>query len=146
MKATVLQRSRITRYDGGFASLSAFLLSPNPTFSDVETADMRGNGDFIPTDGGFVLTYKEEESGFTVRVEKDGDRLTVTRGGGSLVFLAGGRTAFEYRAVYGTLPTEAYTEELSVQEKGNTKLLTLVYTAVLGGMAQKNEMRFKITL
>jgi hypothetical protein len=79
-------------------------------------------------------------------VEKEGDRLTVTRGGGSLVFRAGCHTAFEYRTMYGTLPTEAYTEELSVQEKGNTKLLTLVYIAVLGGMAQKNEMRFKITL
>ena len=145
MKAAVLQRSKITRYEGGFASLSAFLLTPSPTLADVETADVRGMGSFTPSEDGFTLTYREEESGITVAVKKTGDALTVTRGGGVLTFRLGARTDFVYRTLYGTLPTEAYTEEITVQEKGSTRLLTLVYTAVLGGMAQKNEMRFKIT-
>ena len=146
MKATVLQRSRITRYDGTFPSLSAFLMSPSPVAIDTETADARGDGAFTLRSEGFVLTYKEEESHVSVKVEKAGDTLTVTRGGGTLVFRVGARTAFDYRTLYGTLPTEAYTEELSVQEKGSTRLITLIYTAVFGGMAQKNEMRFKIDL
>lgn len=146
MKASVLQRSRITRYGGSFPSLSAFLLSPSLTPADVETADVRGSGTFTPSDGGFALNYREEESGISVTVTKSGDTLTVTRAGGTLTFRIGARTAFEYRTLYGSLPTEAYTEEISVQEKGSTRLLTLIYTAVFGGMAQKNEMRFKITL
>lgn len=146
MKATVLQRSRITRYDGTFSSLSAFLMSPSPVPTDTETADVRGDGAITLQNDDFVLTYKEEESRVTVKVEKAGDTLTITRGGCLLTFRVGARTAFEYRTPYGTLPTEAYTEELLMQEKVSTRLVTLIYTAVFGGMAQKNEMRFKITL
>ena len=146
MKAKVLQRSRITRYDGSFSSLSAFLLAPTHTECDVETADARGEGVFTDSAVGLSLTYKEEESGVTVKVEKTEDTLTVTRGGAVLTFRVGATTSFSYNTLYGVLPMEAYTEEIGVQEKGSTRLLTLVYTAVFGGMAQKNEMRFKITL
>ncbi len=88
----------------------------------------------------------EEENGIRVSVEKKGDAVTVTRGGSTLAFRRGARTAFDYRTAYGILPTEAYTEDITWQEKGSTRLLTLVYVAVFGGMAQKNEMRFKITV
>ena len=40
---------------------------------------------------------------------------------------------------------EVYTEKLTLTQKDHMLLLTLVYTAVFGGMAQKNEMRFKVT-
>ena len=146
MKAKVLQRSRITRYDGSFSSLSAFLLAPVHTECDVETADVRAEGVFLNTEEGLSLTYKEEESGVSVKVEKRDDTLTVTRGGAVLSFRLGATTSFVYNTLYGTLPMEAYTEEITLDEKGNARLLTLIYTAVFGGMAQKNEMRFKITL
>ena len=145
MKVKVLQRSRITRYEGSFPSLSAFLLCPNPSLSDSETAEIRADGALTRLGDDVSLTYKERESGVRVSVEKRGDTLTVARGGGTLSFTRGARTAFEYRTSYGTLPTEAYTEDITLQEKDNSCLLTLVYTAVFGGMAQKNEMRFKIT-
>ena len=145
MKAKVLQRSRITRFHGTFSSLSAFLLSPAPVVADTESADVRGEGTLSLSEHGLFLTYKEE-SGITVSVEKTDNTLTVKRGGATLLFRMGERTAFDYVTAYGMLPMEAYTEELSLQEKGSTRLLTLVYTAVFGGMTQKNEMRFKITV
>ncbi|MBE6656154.1 MAG: DUF1934 domain-containing protein [Ruminococcaceae bacterium] len=146
MKAKVLQRSKITRYDGSFPSLSAFLLCPQPTALDEETADVRGEGAFTVTGEDVSLFYKEAESGFSVIVAKMGDAVTVTRGGSVLVFRCGARTAFDYRTAYGILPTEAYTEDVTLQRKGSTYLFTLIYIAVFGGMAQKNELRFKITV
>ncbi len=146
MKAEVLQRSLILRYLGEYGSLSAFRLSASPTVADRETSDLRGVGEVaFGEDGDLTLSYREEESGIRVALEKTGDRLTVTRGGAALCFVLGSATAFSYRTAYGELPTEALTEQLSLQKKGKTALLTLVYTAVLGGMAQKNELRFKIT-
>lgn len=106
---------------------------------------MRGEGTLLWKDGGMTLTYKEEESGVTVTVEQTRDTLKVTRGGAVLDFKTGARTLFDYRTAYGVLSTEAYTESVTLKEMGSTRLLTLVYTAVFGGMAQKNEMRFKIT-
>ena len=145
MKVKVLQRSKITRYDGGFPSLSAFLLCPSPKAADTEAAEVRGEGTLLWKDGGMTLTYKEEESGVTVTVEQTRDTLKVTRGGAVLDFKTGARTLFDYRTAYGVLSTEADTESVTLKEMGSTRLLTLVYTAVFGGMAQKNEMRFKIT-
>ena len=146
MKAEVLQRSSILRYDGEYGSLSAFRLTAAPTVTDRETSDTRGKGELtFYKEGNLSLSYREEESGLRVTLEKTGDRLTVTRGGAELSFLLGGTTAFSYCTAYGVLPTEAFTEQLTLQKKGATALLTLVYTAVLGGMAQKNELRFKIT-
>lgn len=146
MKAKVLQRSKITRYDGTFSSLSAFLLSPAPSVVDTESADGRGEGTLSLADDVFSLNYKEEESGIAVSLEREGDAVTVKRGGATLMFRMGKKTSFDYRTAYGVLPMEAYTEEVTLQEKGNIRLFTLVYTAVFGGMAQKNEMRFKITV
>ena len=146
MKTEVLQRSLILRYDGEYGSLSAFRLAPAPRVADRESGDIRGTGDIVLQGADdLTLSYKEEESGITVTVKKAGDRLTVTRGGAELFFVLGSVTSFSYRTAYGVLPTEAFTEQLSLQRKGKTALLTLVYTAVLGGMAQKNELRFKIT-
>lgn len=146
MKAEVLQRSLILRYDGEYGSLSALRLSASPTVVDRETNDLRGVGEVVFRGSeDLTLAYGEEESGIRVTLEKAGDRLTVTRGGTELRFELGSATAFSYRTAYGTLPTEAFTEQLTLQKKGTTALLTLVYTAVLGGMAQKNELRFKIT-
>ena len=145
MKVKVLQRSRILRYDGSFSSLSAFLLCPSPLSSDTETAEVRGAGSLTQNGDGVTFTYREEESGVTVTVEKNGNSLAVKRGGASLLFRLGEMTAFSYHTLYGTLPTEAYTDALTLQKKGQTLLLTLSYAAVIGGMAQRNEMRFKIT-
>ena len=145
MKAKVLQRSRITRYDGNFSSLSAFLLCPSPVSTDTETEETCGAGTLLLEADGMTLTYREEESGVTVTVEQRSNSLTVTRSGAVLTFQVGARTLFDYRTAYGILSTEAYTESVTLKEKGNTRLITLVYTAVFGGMAQKNEMRFKIT-
>lgn len=146
IKARVLQRSRITRYDGNFSSLSVFLLSSAPKVTDTETADACGEGTFSFAEHSFSFRYKEEESGITVAVEKTGNSITVNRGGATLLFRMGEVTAFDYRTAYGVLRMEAYTEEVTLKEKGNTYLLTLVYIAAFGGMAQKNEIRFKITL
>lgn len=121
-------------------------MTPLPTPSDVEMADVRGDGHLTSENHTFSFSYREEESGVAVQVENKENGLTVTRGGAVLAFRLGECTAFPYRTAYGTLPMEAYTEEISLQERGSTRLLTLVYIAVFGGMAQKNEMRFKITL
>ena len=145
MTVKVLQRSRILRYGGSFSSLSAFLMCPSPTLADQESAELRGEGSLTQRDGGLTLSYREAESGVSVSVEKSENALTVTRGGAVLSFRLGEKTAFTYRTAYGSLPTEAYTDALSVQKKGDTLLLTLSYIAVMGGMAQRNEMRFKIT-
>ena len=144
MKANVLQRSSIVRYDGTFDSLAAFRLSPARE-ADKESNEVRGGGDVTFLDGDdLVLTYREEE-GVGVKVEKTGDRLTVTRGGTLLEFRLGSVTAFTYRTSYGTLPTEALCEELTLQRREHTALLTMTYLATVGGMAQRNTMRFKIT-
>ena len=145
MKVKVLQRSRILRYDGSFSGLSAFLLCPSPVLADSETADIRGDGEMTQAGADITLTYREEESGASVTVEKKGDTLTVMRGGARLVFRLGEKTAFTYRTAYGELPTEAYTDALTLQKKGSAMLICLSYVAVFGGMAQRNEMRFKIT-
>lgn len=146
MKADVLQRSTILRYAGEYQSLSALRLSGALVVADREASDARGKGDVTFSDTGDVtLSYREAESGMTLSLKKEGDRLEIRRGGAVLVFLRGETTAFLYRTAYGTLPTEAITEEISLLKKEHSALLTLVYTAVLGGMAQKNEMRFKIT-
>ena len=144
MKANVLQRSSIVRYDGSYGTLAAFRLSPaRPT--DRESTEVRGTGDVLFHEGeDLTLTYREEE-GVSVKVEKTGNRLTITRGGAVLAFLFGGVTEFTYRTSYGTLPTEALCEELALQKRGATALLTLTYLAVVGGMAQRNTVRFKIT-
>ncbi len=113
--------------------------------ADTETAELRGEGELSFDGERLSLSYREEESGARVTLLKEGDRLLITRDGAPLTFLLGGATSFNYRAAYGSLPTEAYTDTLSVQKQGKTLLLTVCYTAVFGGMAQKNEMRFKIT-
>ena len=145
MKVKVLQRSRIFRYDGSFSGLSAFLLCPSPQLADSETADIRGEGELTQNGEDITLTYREEESGVSVAVEKKDETVTVTRGGARLIFRLGEKTAFTYRTAYGDLPTEAYTDAISVQRKGGAILVSLSYVAVFGGMAQRNEMRFKIT-
>ena len=145
MKAKVLQRSRILRYDGSFSSLSAFLLCPSPSLADSETAELHGKGSLDQSGEDVRFSYREEESGVSVSVEKNGDTLTVTRGGAVLLFRLGDVTSFTYATAYGKLPTEAYTDTLTLQKKENALLLTLSYIAVFGGMAQRNEMRFKIT-
>ena len=146
MKADVLQRSVIHRYAGAYPSLSALRLAGSLTEEDRETSDARGRGEVTFSDAGDVaLSYREAESGMTVSLKKEGERLEIRRGGAVLVFLRGEATSFVYRTAYGSLPTEAITEELLLIKKEHSALLILVYTAVLGGMAQKNEMRFKIT-
>lgn len=146
MKADVLQRSLILRYAGEYKSLSVLRLSGALMEADRETSDARGKGEVTFSESGDVnLSYREAESGVTVSLKKEGDRLEIRRAGAELVFLRGEATSFLYRTAYGTLPTEAITEEISLIKKEHSALLTLVYTAVLGGMAQKNEMRFKIT-
>ena len=145
MKVDVLQRSSILRYEGSYGSLSAFLLSPSPIVADTEMSDLRATGTLTYGNDMLHLEYREEETGIRVLVEKSGDALTVKRGGALLSFRLGTTTAFTYQTAYGALPMEAYTEKMTLIEKEHMSLLTLVYTAVFGGMAQKNEMRFKIT-
>lgn len=145
MKANVLQRSRILRYEGEFSDLSAFFLCPSPQVCDSETSEIRAVGTLALAEDGLTLSYREEESGISVLLQKTGDEITIKRGGAMLVFRVGKKTDFVYRTAYGEIPTEAYTEEITMKGKDNTFLLTLTYTATLGGMAQKNEMRFKIT-
>lgn len=146
MKAEILQRSLISRYEGEYPSFSAFLLTPAPSLADRESTDARGVGEVSFGKGeDLSFSYRETESGIAVAVKKEGKTLHITRGGGVLRFVYGERTEFIYRTSYGALPTEAYCEEISLQKKGHLLLLTLVYTAVFGGMAQKNEMRFKVT-
>lgn len=132
------------RYEGEFSTLSAFRLSPAVKEADRETTEARGTGEATFTEDGVTLAYREEE-GVSVSVVLAGDTLAVTRGGAVLRFVRGSMTKFVYRTAYGELPTEAYCEELSLQRKGCAALLSLSYVAVLGGMAQKNSIRFKIT-
>ena len=146
MKAEVLQRSLILRYEGEYTNLSALRLSSNLRVADHEAGDVRGHGEVaFLGENDLSLSYREEESGMTVSLKKEGERMEIHRGGAVHTFCLGGMTSFVYRTAYGSLPTEAITEELSLQRKGKSALLTLVYTAVLAGMAQKNELRFKIT-
>lgn len=145
MKATVLQRSHIVRYEGAFGTLSAFRLTPAPRISDNETTEARGAGELtLAENGDLSLSYREEE-GVRVSVKREGSALTVMRGGATLSFVLGEVTRFTYRTAYGELPTEAFCEEITVKAQGKALLLTLTYLAVLGGMAQKNTVRFKIT-
>ncbi|MBQ9736730.1 MAG: DUF1934 domain-containing protein [Clostridia bacterium] len=146
MKVSVLQRSAISRYEGAFSSLSAFLLSAAPAISDSEEASFRGEGELSEHEGELTLSYREEESGVRAALSLAGDTLTLTRGGAELCFVRGKRTAFTYVTTYGRLPTEAYTERVDCIKKGSAYLITLVYTAVFSGIAQKNELRFKITV
>lgn len=145
MKAQILQRSVILRYEGEYADLSALRLAGTLRILDRETSDARGEGDVSFCEEDITLSYREEESGMTVALKKEGDRLEIRRGGAALSFAVGCKTSFVYRTAYGSIPTEAIAEQITLQRKGRTALLTLVYTAVLGTMAQKNEMRFKIT-
>ena len=145
MKITVLHRSDITRYAGDFASLSAFRLHPSPVIADREENEQSGGGEMQRKGDSISFFYVEQESHITVRVTVAKDEMTVTRGGAGLSFRTGTATTFSYRAAYGELPMEVYTEQISLREREGAMLLTLVYYAVLGDMAQKNEMRFKIT-
>lgn len=145
MKVSVLQRSAISRYAGEYSSLSAFLLSAAPALSDKEETSFRGTGELSQTEGELSLSYREEESGMRCTLSLAHDVLTMTRGGATLRFERGKRTAFTYATAYGHFPTEAYTERIELAKKGNAHLITLVYTAVFSGIAQKNELRFKIT-
>ncbi len=145
MKIKVLQRSTITRYAGRFSSLSALRLCPAPRVEDRERGEQEGHGELRFGENGLSFTYTEEGTGIAVTVQKAGDALTVTRGGALLSFRLGAQTAFSYRTAYGEVPMEVYTEQLTLREREDATLLTLVYSAVLGDMAQKNEMRFKIT-
>ena len=144
MKAKVLQRSRILRYEGSFPTLSAFFLSPSPVVADSETVEMHGDGSCTESGEAVSLSYREEESGVSVAVEKNGNELTIVRDGSPLVFRVGETTSFHYSPTCGTFLIEAYTDALTVQRKGDALLLTLSYTAAMGGMAQRTEMRFKI--
>ena len=146
MKVFVLQRSAITRYAGEYPSLSAFLLSAAPTPSDSEQTSFRGEGELTQDEERLLLSYREEESGIRAALSLSDDTLTLTRGGATLCFERGKRTAFTYATAYGRLPTEAYTERIELVKKGSAYLITLVYTAVFSGIAQKNELRFKITV
>lgn len=145
MKIKVLQRSFITRYAGSFSSLSALRLCPTPRVEDTEGSEAVGCGESRFGENTLSFTYVEEETKISVTLKKAGDTLTVTRGGAQLRFCLGESTAFSYRTAYGEMPMEVYTEKLTLQEREGATLLTLIYSAVLGGMAQKNEMRFKIT-
>ena len=145
MKVSVLQRSAISRYRGEFASLSAFLLSAAPTIEDVEQSDFRGEGELTKNGEKLCLTYREEESGIRCTLTLEDGTLTLMRGGATLNFMCGKRTTFTYATAYGRIPTEAYTERIELTKRGNAHLLSLTYTAVFSGIAQKNELRFKIT-
>lgn len=145
MKIKVLQRSVITRYAGSFSSLSALRLCPTPRIEDTEGSEAVGYGESCFGENAFSFTYVEEETKISVAVKKTGDTLTVTRGGAQLCFCLGESTAFSYRTAYGEMPMQVYTETLTLREREGATLVTLVYSAVLGDMAQKNEMRFKIT-
>lgn len=145
MKVSVLQRSAISRYAGEYSSLSAFFLSAAPVVSDKEETSFRGTGELTQTEGELSLSYREEESGVRCTLSLAHDEMTLTRGATALRFERGKRTAFTYATAYGHFPTEAYTERIEAAQKGNAHLITLVYTAVFSGIAQKNELRFKIT-
>lgn len=146
MKAEVLQRSLILRYEGEYASLSSFRLAGNPCVADRETSDERGRGEVVfHGENDLTLTYREESSGITMSLKKTGEQVEIRRGGAELSFCVGRVSSFTYRTAYGNIPTEAIAEAVTLQKRGGSALLTITYTAVFAGMAQENELRFKIT-
>ena len=147
MKVLVHQRSSITRYEGTFSSLSAFLLSANPQKTVEEQSENVGEGSLFRGEAEeFSFTYREREGGASVSVCKRDGELTLRRGRSEMHFLLKKESCFSYFVDYGSIEMQAYTERIDVIEKGNSLLLTLVYFAVYSGMAQKNEVRFKIDI
>ena len=98
------------------------------------------------TDGAsfFSVSYRTAE-GHPSHLSLVGDTLSLRRGLSEMRFEKGTVTAFTYRTGYGEIETEAFTDELSLKEKDGRWLLSLSYYARMGGMVQRNTMRFVFT-
>ena len=139
----VKYHSAITRYEGSFSSLSAFLLCPAPRESDSESMQCSANGTLCEEKDGFTLSYREED-GTPVRVEYKAGELKFSRGLTQSLFSLGKTTVFSHHMGYGSLECAAYTTRLETVKRDGKTLLMLTYIALLSGMAQKNTMMWKL--
>ena len=139
----VKYHSAITRYEGRFPSLSAFLLCPAPHESDGESLQCSASGTLQEEKDGFVLSYREEE-GTPVRVEYRAGELKFARGLTQSLFSLGKTTVFSHHTGYGSLECTAYTTKLETVKRDGKTLLMLNYIAFISGMAQKNTMMWKL--
>ena len=143
MKVNVKNMSQIQRYEARFSSLSAFFLASAPSVADTENLEETGNG-VMESLSPLSFHYRTEE-GHPCAISLDGDTLTVKRGFSEMRFTKGTTTTFIYRTGYGEIETEAFTDGISLAERGGKWLLSLSYYARMGDVMQKNSMRFILT-
>ena len=143
MKILVRHSSKIERYEGEFSSLSAFFLSAHSSVSDTERLEEMGRGEMAVMCP-FTVSYRTEE-GRPSTLSLADDCLSFRRGLSEMTFEKGSVTSFVYRTGYGEIETEVFTDALSLKEKDGKWLLSLSYYALMGGMVQKNSMRFVFT-
>ena len=135
--------STITRYEGKYPSLSAFLMSPSPKESDSENVLFHADGVFKGDKSAFTLSYQEEDA-TPSRLVFSGDTLVFVRGKTEARFEKSKTTAFAYVSAIGALAATAYTVRLDVLEMAGKLLLTVEYFMHISDMVQKNTMRWKL--
>ena len=140
----ITYHSSIIRFEGSYPSLSAFLLTPMPEESDKESMQLSAEGKFFVAPDSFSASYQEED-GTNVRLSLEKGTLSFSRGATHAVFPSSGSASFLHRTEYGALTVDTYTLRLELQEKNGSFLLTLTYLAYIGGMVQKNMMKWKFT-
>lgn len=140
----ITYHSSITRFEGSYPSLSAFLLTPLPQEADKESMQLCAEGAVSFQADGCTASYREED-GTAVRLSLQNGTFTFVRGATRAVFPQTGMTSFSHQTGYGALTVDAYTLRLDLQEKNGSYLLTLSYLAHIGGMVQKNTMKWKFT-
>ena len=119
------------------------MLSVKPLASDTERLEETGRGE-ITEMGPFSVAYRTEE-GHPSSLSLTENLLSLRRGLSEMRFEKGGITRFTYRTGYGEIETEVFTDALSLKEKDGKWLLSLSYYARMGGMVQRNTMRFVFT-
>lgn len=139
----VQHTSGITRYEGSYPSLSAFLMCPCPKESDSESFLSRAEGRFEGNANAFSLTYKEED-GVLASLDYNGKELHFVRGGTRAVFIPSKTTSFSHITELGAMKAEAYTTRLDVKEKDGKILLSVSYFMHISDIIQKNTMKWKL--
>ncbi len=135
--------SAILRYEGSYASLSAFMLSPAPKESDKESMQLSAEGT-LKTDGDALSLSYREEDGTPVSLDYTDGSLKLQRGMTKALFTRGKSTSFSHFTGYGALENTVYTLRLDTASREGKRLVTLTYLAFISGMVQKNTMMWKL--
>ena len=107
-------------------------------------------GRLTQEDGGWLLTYAQEEQGLTTltSLSLSGEKAVLRRSGAvgsQMVFQEGQAHSSLYETPYGSLPMSLHTQQLrwSMDETGGK--LSLIYRLDLGG-AHMGETRLELTV